>query len=114
MRKQVNFSSIFFFLYSAVTRIFFVPLIVIARNSWNLFSPSVIANCFRRADFVTPTHFEEVVESEYVSSFKTDLEVDCTFEEYMCSNSQLQCSPVLSSADTVASLGEITEMQKTG
>ena len=66
MRKQVNF------LYSAVTRIFLVPLVVIARNSWNLFSPSVIANCFRRTDFVTPsTHFEEVVESESVSSFKT-------------------------------------------
>ena len=49
-----------------------------------------IANCFRRADFVTPsTHFEEVVESESASSFKTDLDVDCTFEEYMCSNSQL-------------------------
>ena len=48
-----------------MTRIFLVPLILIARNSWNLFSPSVIANCFRRADFVTPsTHFEEVVESE--------------------------------------------------
>ena len=27
----------------------------------------------------------------------------------MCSNSQLQCSPVLSSADIIASLGEITE-----
>ena len=40
---------------------------------------------------------------------KTDFDVDCTFEEYMCSNSQLQCSPMLSSADIIASLGEITE-----
>ena len=36
---------------------------------------------------------------------KADFDVDCTFEEYMCSNSQLQCSPVLSSAP----LGEVTE-----
>ena len=44
------------------------------RKSWNLFPPSAIANYFRRADLVTPsTHFEEVVESESVSSFETDL-----------------------------------------
>ena len=49
------------------------------------------------------------MESESVSSFKTDFDVDCTFEEYMCSNSQLHCSPVLSSAHIIASLGEITE-----
>ena len=63
---------------------FLVPLIVMVRKSWNLFPPSVIANCFRRADFVTlSTHFEAVVESESVSSFKTDFDVNCTFEEYM-------------------------------
>ena len=67
-----------------MTRISLVLLIVMARNSWNLFLPSAIANCFRKADFVTPsTHFEEVVESESVSSFETDFDVDCTFEEYM-------------------------------
>ena len=74
-----------------------------------MFLPSAIAKCFRRADFVTPTHFEEVVESESVSSFETDFDVDCTFEEYVRSDSQLQCSPMLSSADIVASLGWSTE-----
>ena len=60
-------------LYSAVTRIFLVLPIVMARNSWNLFSPSAIANCFRRAYFITPsTHFEEVVESGSISSFESD------------------------------------------
>ena len=59
---------------------------VIARKSWNFFSLSAIAmaNYFRRADFVTPsTHFEEVVESESISSFETDFDVDCTFEEHI-------------------------------
>ena len=67
-----------------MTRIIFSSSYSDCKYFWNLFSPSVIANCFRRADFVTPpTHFEEVVESESVSSFKTDFDVDCTFEEYM-------------------------------
>ena len=82
-RKRVNLSTSFFS-YSAVTRIFLVPFIVMARKSWNLFSPSAIANYFRRTDFVTPsTHFEEVVESESVSSFENDFDVECTFEEYI-------------------------------
>ena len=67
-----------------MTRISLVPLIVMARKSWKFFLPSVIANYFRRADFVTPsTHFEEVVENESVSPFETDFDVDCTFEEYI-------------------------------
>ena len=81
-----------------------------ARNSWNLVSPSAIANCFRRAEFVPPsTNFEKVVVSESVSSFETDFNVDCTFDEYMSSDSHLQCSPMLSSADIVASLRQSTE-----
>ena len=67
-----------------MTIIFSVPFLVIARKFWNLFSPSVIANCFRGVNFViASTHFEEVVESESVSSFKTDFDHDCTFEEYI-------------------------------
>ena len=42
--------------------------------------------------------------------FETDFDVDCTFEEYVFSDSQLQCSPMLSSADIVASLGHKTVM----
>ena len=93
-----------------MTRISFVPLIVMARNSWNLVLPSAIANCFRRAQFVKPsTNFEEVMESEFVSSFETDFDVDCIFEEYVSSDSHLQCSLMLSSADIVASLGQSTQ-----
>ena len=53
--------------------------------------------------------FERVVESESVSSFETYLQVHCTFEEYVSSDNHLQCSPMLSSADIVASLGQNTE-----
>ena len=35
--------------------------------------------------------------------------MNCTFEEYVSSDSHLQCSPILSSADIVASLGQSTE-----
>ena len=35
--------------------------------------------------------------------------MDCTFEEYIWSDSQLQCRPMLSNANTVASLGRSTE-----
>ena len=80
---------------------------MIARNSWNLVLPSAIASCFRRAQFVKPsTNFEEVMESESVSSFETDFDVDCTFEEYVSSDSHLQCSPMLTSTDIVASQGQ--------
>ena len=53
--KAGEFFLYFFFIYSAVTRISFVPLIVMARNSWNLVLPSAIANCFIRAQFVKPS-----------------------------------------------------------
>ena len=77
----------------------------------NLVSPSAIANCFRRAEFVPPsTNFEEVVESESVSWFETDFDVDSTFEEYGSSDSHLQCSPMLSSAaDIINSIRQSTE-----
>ena len=75
-----------------------------ARNFLNLVSPFAIAYCFRRAKFVPPsTNFEEVVDGESVSSFETDIDVDCTLDEYASSDSHLQCSPKLSSADIVAS-----------
>ena len=81
-----------------------------ARNSWNLVSPSAIANCFKRAELIPPsTSFEEVVESESFSSFETDFYVDCIFDEYKSSDSHLQCSPMLSSADIIASLQQSTE-----
>ena len=52
------------------------------------------------------------MESESISSFEIDLDMDCTFEEYISSDSHLQCSPILSSAEIVASLGQSAEAAK--
>ena len=41
----------------------------------------------------------KVVESDPVSSFEADFNADCTSEEYVSSNSHLQCSTMLSSID---------------
>ena len=42
--------------YLVVTRIFLVPLIVMARKFLEFLLPSAIANCFRRADFAHHQH----------------------------------------------------------
>ena len=97
-------------LHQQISKITLLDGLQMARNSWNFVSPSAIANCFRRAEFVPPsTHSEEVVESESVSSFEIGFDEDCTFDEYVSSDSHLQCSPVLSSAHIADSIRQSTE-----
>ena len=50
-----------------MTRISFLPHIVMTRNSWNLVLLSAVTNCFRSAEFVKTSNFEEIMENEFVS-----------------------------------------------
>ena len=48
-------------------------------------------------------------EEETEDTILEPLEINCTFEEYVCSDNNLQCTPMLSSADIVATLGSVED-----
>ena len=88
-----------------------------AKKSWDSVTTTAISNCIRKAGFVLPAEEEvdemapeeEVDEMAPEDTILESLETNCTYEEYVCSDNNLQCTPMLSSADTVATLGSVED-----
>ena len=83
-----------------------------AKKSWDSVTTTAIRNCFRKAGFVLPAEQEVdemAPEDETEDTILEPSEINCTFEEYVCSDNNLQCTPMLSSADIVATLGSVKD-----
>ena len=83
-----------------------------AKKSWDSVTTTAISNFFRKAGFVLPAEQEVdemAPEEETEDTILEPLEINCTFEEYVCSDNNLQCTPMLSSADIVATLGSVED-----
>jgi hypothetical protein len=89
----------------------------IIKKAWDPVTSTCIANCFHKAGFTTPLpadlqeeddSFQDLDESADEEDPLHGIVLDnpCTFEEYLC---DLQCVPLLTSEDIVASFTQAAE-----
>ena len=79
-----------------------------AKKSWDSVTTTAISNCFRKAGFVLPAEQEVdemAPEEETEDTILEPLEINCT----LCSDNNLQCTPMLSSVDLVATLRSVED-----
>ena len=77
------------------------------RAAWDSLTPSTIANCFRKAGFTDLGNEDSTCTEQDEQPVTLDglrLEEPVTFEEYVNCDGNLQCTPMITAADIVASV----------
>lgn len=87
------------------------------RTAWELVTPIAITNCFRKAGFftepdssqvgnhddrVTPNDFED--DGHEMSLESLNLEIPCTFEDFVLCDANVDCSPMPTNEDIIGSI----------
>ena len=77
------------------------------RAAWDSITPTVIANCFRKAGFTPALTASTELEEEADQETSLDIlnrETPCSFEEYVLCDEEVQCAPMPTTDDIMGSL----------